>query len=85
MIKVGYNYGKREKCPLCADSNDDQQHLFNCPELDNNSTQTPNEFILNADNSNYTDTNWDVTYTSLMRLEKAIRKREIILEERAIQ
>ena len=85
MIKVGYNYGKREKCPLCADSNDDQQHLFNCPELDNNSTQTHNEFILNADNSNYTDTNWDVTYTSLMRLEKAIRKREIILEERAIQ
>ena len=30
MVKVGHNYGKETKCPLCKLDNDTQEHIFDC-------------------------------------------------------
>ena len=33
MIKVGWNYGQKDKCPICSEADDTQAHLFNCRQL----------------------------------------------------
>ena len=33
MLPVGFNYGKKNTCPLCKISNDTDIHLINCPIL----------------------------------------------------
>ena len=70
MVKVGWNYGKKEKCPICSNGDDTQSHLLECEEL--------NAHPPNSDPDN--DTNNMERY--MTRLETAIRRREIILEER---
>ena len=83
MIKVGYNYGSKDKCPICSEADDTQQHLLICPKLnDDCTTQTHTEFILDCDKSDNSDQDWDLMYLTLKRLEKAIRCREILLEQR---
>ena len=83
MIKVGWNYGNKTKCPMCTDFDDDQKHLFiNCPYLTADNIDTQNTYLLDNDNLNNTDDiDWDSIYTELKRLEKAIRKRNIFLEK----
>ena len=85
MIKVGWNYGNKSKCPLCTEDNDDQQHLLNCTKLTDNNTDTHihTNFISHDDNLNNrdSDSDWDSIYRTLKRLEKAIRRRDVILEE----
>ena len=50
---------------------------INCPVCD-----TQNTNLLDYDNlNNSNDNDWDSIYTELKRLEKAIRKRNIFLEE----
>ena len=81
MVKVGFNYGNKDKCPLCKIADDDQQHLFRCPELtnDNDNNAQYTEMILDSDNTN-TNWDWDIISLTIKRLEKAIRRREVIIE-----
>ena len=81
MIRVGFNYGDKGKCPLCTNANDDQQHLFRCPELTNDNDTQYTEIALNSDNTN-ANSDWDIISTTIKRLQKAIRRREVIVEER---
>ena len=68
MVKVGWNYGVKSKCPLCQDEEDRQEHLLTCKKIN-----TSDEL------NNLVDANHD---GFLKRLETAIRRRELILEER---
>ena len=71
MVKVGWNYGVKEQCPICLNADDTQSHLLVCEEL-------------NRDyDMNYSDKrdSYDLT-EHMMRLEAAIRKRTIVLDER---
>ena len=70
MVKVGWNYGKKEKCPICSSSDDTQSHLLDCDELNAHSP--------NSDPDN--DTSNMIRH--MTSLETAIRRREIILDER---
>ena len=81
MIRVGFNYGDKGKCPLCTNANDDQQHLSRCPELTNDNDTQYTEIALNSDNTN-ANSDWDTISTTIKRLQKAIRRREVIVEER---
>ena len=63
MVKVGWNYGKKDKCPICSNADDTQSHLLECKDL--------NDDVPKSD---------DIT-SHMMRLEKAIRRREVILDE----
>ena len=56
MVKVGWNYGRKDKCPICLDADDKQSHLLECKY------------------------NYDLKL-HMTRLEEAIRRREVILEE----
>ena len=71
MIKVGWNYGKKGKCPICSDSDDTQSHLLECNAL---KTSEPAS-------SGDADKEYNLAL-HMRRLEAAIRKREVILEER---
>ena len=31
MLPVGFNFGKKNQCPLCQASNDTDKHLISCP------------------------------------------------------
>ena len=71
MIKVGWNYGKKEKCPLCLQADDTQNHLLDCKRLkDNDMTATNSNENLEQYSQN----------AHMKQLEKAIRRREIIAE-----
>ena len=48
MIKVGWNYGRKEKCPICFDAEDTQAHILQCDEL-NDYNMTNNEEYENYD------------------------------------
>ena len=69
MVKVGRNFGSKDKCPVCAEAEDTQDHLFDCSKLD------PED--INSDIDRY-----DMT-EHMKRLEAAIQKREVILEIRS--
>ena len=71
MIKVGWNYGSKDKCPVCAEAEDTQDHLFNCTKLDSDSKDVDSDI----------DT-YDMT-EHMKKLEVAIRKREVTLEIRS--
>ena len=72
MIKVGWNYGNKESCPICLQADDTQTHLLECTYLNDCNTMT---------NCDIDKNNYDLTQ-HMKRLEAAIRKREIILEKR---
>ena len=76
MVKVGWNFGQKELCPLCVSEDDTQDHLFHCRSIsiDYDSDWT--------DNNNNNCNNYNLEQ-HIKRLEMAIRKREIALEERA--
>ena len=76
MIQVGWNYGKKESCPICLQVNDTQNHLIECTFLNDKNTAT--NYDIDKNN------NYNLTQ-HMIRLEAAIRKREIILEERQKQ
>ena len=77
MVRVGWNYGQKELCPLCCRSDDTQEHLFYCTSI---STDSDSDLTNNNNASN----NYNLKH-HIKRLETAIRKREIILEENAKQ
>ena len=64
MVKVGRNFGSNDKCPVCAEAEDTQDHLFDCSMLDQEN--------INSDRYDLTE--------HIRRLEAAIRKREVVLE-----
>ena len=68
MVKVGWNYGRKDKCPICLDADDKQSHLLECKKLNTNDFATDGEY------------NYDLKL-HMTRLEEAIRRREVILEE----
>ena len=71
MVKVGWNYGKKEKCPLCLQADDTQNHLLDCERLkDNDMTATNCNENVEQHSQN----------THMKQLEKAIRRRQIIAE-----
>ena len=75
MIKVGWNYGQKELCPLCADADDTQDHLLNCSNIADN---CDNDWTDNSNNNNEYNLKQHIK-----RLETAIRKCQIALEEKA--
>ena len=79
MVKVGWNYGQKELCPLCSTAADDtQEHLFYCSSI---FTDCDNDWT-DKNINNYNNYNLE---QHIKRLETAIRKRETILEERERQ
>ena len=78
MVKVGWNFGQKEACPLCCNGDDTQDHLFYCESIFANCD------VDWTDKNNNDNNNYDLEQ-HIKRLETAIRKREIILEERAKQ
>jgi hypothetical protein len=64
MIRVGWNYGKREACPFCEEEEDRQEHLLTCSHLN-----TPEERGTSVNFSGL-----------VVRLETALRRREMLLE-----
>ena len=98
MIKVGWNYGNKHKCPICQIGDDTQNHLFQCKELNNeshsrggkhdsdcdsDSTDDNNNNNNNNKNTNEpNNNNINLPKHMLMRLETVLRKREVIIEQR---
>ena len=85
MIEVGWNYGRKDKCPLCLNHDDTQAHLLECENLatarDTYSDDTDDSDDKNNNIMNNTE---HISKQFLMRLESATRKREIILNERGM-
>ena len=70
MIKVGWNYGEKEKCPICLEEDDTQTHLLECSSLNSPSLPPPTS---------------DDSYSLLNHMkdvDAAIRRREIVMEQR---
>ena len=76
MIKVGWNFGQKEPCPLCCDGDDTQDHLFHCKSIFT-------DCDIDWTDKNNNDYNMYNLEQHIKRLEMAIRRREIALEERA--
>ena len=72
MVKVGWNYGSKVKCPICSEGDDTQDHLFTCKPLSDSMT-------VDSDSDTYNITD------HMRQLETAIKRREAILEEREIE
>ena len=70
MVKVGWNFGAKEKCPLCQKADDDQNHLLVCEKLDVIRTE------------HYES---DTEPSFFREVEKRIRKREILLTHEKTQ
>ena len=71
MIKVGWNYGQKEQCPLCHKADDTQDHLFYCENLNDDCDETDYD----KNNTTYNIQN------HINKLEITIRKREKLMEE----
>ena len=71
MTKVGWNYGAKNKCPLCSVADDTQEHILSCSKLCPNSMTDDCDLDLN---------NFE---PYIKNLEAAIRRRETAIEERA--
>ena len=96
MIKVGWNYGNKLKCPICQIGDDTQNHLFQCQELNNESHSRSSKHDFDSDsdsdNNNNNNNNKNINEPNnnninlpkhmLMRLETVLRKREVIIEQR---
>ena len=75
MVKVGWNYGDKGKCPICLEEDDTQRHLLECTGLhDMNDNLTNDKYDQDSDRYDLTE--------HMTLLEAAIRKREIFQEER---
>ena len=48
MVSVGFNFGKKQKCKMCLNGDDDQLHLIQCIQL-----KIKHPFI--TENINYND------------------------------
>ena len=73
MVNVGWNYGRKEKCPICLNDDDTQSHLMFCDKLiDCDVTNCDRD----SDSNDY-DLN-----THMRTLETSIRRREVMLEEK---
>ena len=77
MVKVGWNFGQKELCPLCGTADDTQDHLFHCKSI---LTDCDRDWTDKNNNNEYNNYNLE---QHIKRLETAIRKREILLEEEA--
>ena len=73
MIKVGWNYGEKVKCPICLQVDDTQIHLLECQKL-HHPDELPYGFC-DDQGAHYN------LREHMQQLEAAIRKRETILEE----
>ena len=71
MVDVGWNFGRKEKCPICMEADDTQSHLLYCDELNG-----PNMTHCTSDVDLY-DLN-----THMKQVENAVRRREVILGDR---
>ena len=79
MTKVGYNFGRKTRCPVCKIDTepDEQSHLLNCLVL-----KLEISDILSSDNK-YDDifsNNIEKLNNVVLLFEKAIRKREELLD-----
>ena len=74
MINVGYNYGRKDQCPLCKIGENDQQHLFQCIVL---KLAIP-ELFHNANNVTYED----VFSQNFQKLIEVAKLCEIITRKR---
>ena len=72
MVGVGWNFGQKELCPLCFSSDNTHEHLLYCSSI---FTDCGNDYNYNACN------NYNLKH-HITRLETAVRKREIIIEEK---
>lgn len=70
MVKVGWNYGNKVQCPICSDADDTQSHLLECDGLKNDTSPT----ICDIED-------YDLK-SHMLKLQAAIRRREVILDER---
>ena len=70
MVNVGWNFGRKDKCPLCMDADDTQNHLLYCDELNGHMTQCNSNMVLYDLNAH------------VKQIETAVRKREVILGDR---
>ena len=70
MIKVGWNYGNKVQCPICSDADDTQSHLLECDGLKNDTSPTASDIE-----------DYDLK-SHMINLQAAIRRREVILDER---
>jgi hypothetical protein len=66
MVNVGWNYGDKRKCPLCNEADDTQEHVLLCQKI-------------NIDKPSY-ELNDISDLTFLKFVEKALRRREVLLE-----
>ena len=71
MVKVGWNYGNKVQCPICSDADDTQSHLLECDGLKNDTSPTTI-----SDSEEYS------LKSHMLKLQAAIRRREVILDER---
>ena len=55
MIKVGWNYGNKRKCPICQVGDDTQNHLFKCKELNESHSRGSIHDSLMAENQVHHD------------------------------
>ena len=69
MVKVGWNYGAKNLCPLCSVADDTQEHILSCPKLCSDCM---------TDDS---DVNINNLEQHIKIIETAIRSREIALDE----
>ena len=78
MIEVGYNYGKKEQCPLDKNCGQDQQeHIFTCGAIHQ---EEPND----GENIDMSDIyKEDLTKMKIVGevAQKAMRKRKELLEK----
>ena len=57
MIKVGWNYGNKLKCPICQIGDDTQNHLFQCKELNNESHSRSSKHDFDSDSDSADNNN----------------------------
>ena len=76
MVRVGWNYGKKETCPICSGAEDTQSHLLECNQLN-----AENHNNIDDDSGNCESGTYNLSQ-HMARLETAIRRREVILNAR---
>ena len=76
MGRVGWNYGKKETCPICSGAEDTQNHLLECNQLN-----AENHNNIDDDSGNCESDTYNLGQ-HMARLETAIRQQEGILNAR---
>ena len=78
MVKVGHNFGKKNRCKVCSIGKDDQEHLMQCLMVKLRNPDLLNE--LNYNDIFDKDTQKQGAIGKI--LEKSFRIREEILDKR---